>query len=146
MLKTVPIFFMLASAFQTVWVDKNGHPIAPAEYCKQEVVAPNLTIAQDHTTLHLVLTDPSGSPFADTSLTLTFFKGLEPGIPQNVTKTDQSGSATIANMAKGNYRLLVQPARAWVQPQISCSETDCTWKGTLRIESTDKPFAACPPK
>jgi hypothetical protein len=66
-------------------------PLDP-HYCDKETVKPNLLVADNHTSIHLVFKDASGAPFSSTPLLLAPYANGHVGTFREIAKTDINGS------------------------------------------------------
>jgi hypothetical protein len=144
--KFLAVFFVLAVApafAQLVQIGPND-----PHYCdKIEHVNPNLVLSRP-THLDGRIIDETGAPFKNSFVELRLYESESKQISIRKVQTDEGGHFKLDLVAKGQYRLLASPSRAFRQAQkLECGDRDpCTLLITLQVSPTDHPDTACPVK
>jgi len=145
----VPRIFLLLVAFSIGGKAASGQVVCIPKKscsCNDEIVHPNLRVNKRNTAIHLILHDESGAVLAHNKIILATYEQGKVGAFREVAETSDQGIADFTISSPGEYRLLIQPARVWKQPSITCDSVACAWSGALPVEGTDQPYGVCPPK
>jgi hypothetical protein len=140
------MFFVaaVAPAFaQLVQIGPNN-----SHYCDNiEQVKPNLVLSRA-THLDGRIIDQTGAPFKSSLVELRLYKSESKQISIRKVQTDEGGHFSLHLVAKGQYRLLASPSRAFRQAEeLECGDRDpCTLLITLQASPTDQPDSRCPVK
>ena len=90
--------------------------------------------------------DQSGEVFKNSRVELRDFVSPEKQNMVATTTTDSEGRFEFRYVAKGEYRLLASPSRAFRQPEgMRCSvPSPCVLDMVLEVNPTDLPASQCP--
>jgi hypothetical protein len=140
------MFFVAAAApafAQLVQIGPND-----PHYCDNvEHVKPNLVLYRA-THLDGRIIDETGAPFKDSLVELRLYESESKQISIKEVQTDERGHFSLDLVAKGQYRLLASPSRAFRQAEkLDCGGRDpCTLLITLQVSPSDQPDSPCPVK
>ena len=115
-------------------------------YCvKVERIKPNLHVATSGEVKGQIR-DRSGEVFKNSQVELRNFVSPEKQNMVATTTTDSEGRFEFSYVAKGEYRLLASPTRAFQQPEgMRCgTAAPCVLDIILDVNPTDLPASQCP--
>jgi hypothetical protein len=131
----------LAASAQLIQFGSNN-----PDYCLNvEHIKPNLDLSAA-VQLRGRITDQTGAPFQNTTVELRRYVSEVQQVSVKKGTTDADGNVDLQIVAKGQYRLLASPSRAFKQPdKLECTSGDkCSLSITLQASPTDLPSSQCP--
>ncbi len=150
-------FFAEASSGQTFCITRDGRPCPPEtemQYCANEKVLPNLSIAKP-VKLSGILLDPTGAPITYKD-TLVQIRSPQTGTVLFSALLDGKGQFDLGTVSAGEFRfiaVMIKDRRFNRLPltdqptALSCNnETACNLKIVIHFHGTDNPIDSCPPR